>query len=148
MTLNTFSCEVDGLLPTCVKSKKKKVESWVTRLAILSSCNKVHWASPGITWASLARVVYFCLQLMVPWCTSFSACPRGAPFMMCLANPCERAKCPANPKAKCRANSCGRCTPQFFDDNDNLVNCLASKYLQPTLSFCIWLSLAIYNRIL
>jgi len=57
-----------------------------------------------------------------------SACPRGAPFMMCLANPCEGSSCPANPKAKCRANSCGHCTPQFFDDNDNLVDCATSKY--------------------
>ena len=62
-------------------------------------------------------------------CMSSSACPRGVPFMMCLANPCEGSSCPANPKAKCRANSCGQCTPQFFDDNDNLVDCAASKCL-------------------
>ncbi|XP_078349655.1 thyroglobulin-like isoform X1 [Oculina patagonica] len=54
------------------------------------------------------------------------ACPRGAPFMMCLDNPCEGSSCPANPKAKCRANSCGKCTPQFFDDNDNVVDCAKS----------------------
>ena len=59
-----------------------------------------------------------------------SACPRGAPFMMCLVNPCERVSCPANPKAKCRPDNCGRCTAQFFDDNNNLVNCSASKYYQ------------------
>ena len=62
----------------------------------------------------------------------FSACPRGAPFMMCLKNPCEGSSCPANPKARCRADSCGRCAAQFFDDNDNIVNCSASKYPHPS----------------
>ena len=61
-------------------------------------------------------------------CLSFLACPRGVPFMMCVANPCEGSSCPANPKAKCRANSCGQCTPKFFDDNDKLIDCAASKY--------------------
>lgn len=58
----------------------------------------------------------------------FSACPRGAPFMMCHYNPCEGASCPANPKAHCLPDNCGGCTAQFFDDNDNLVDCSASKY--------------------
>ena len=57
----------------------------------------------------------------------FSACPRGEPFMMCLTNPCEGAMCPANPKAKCRPASCGRCSAQFFDSENNMVNCSASK---------------------
>lgn len=59
---------------------------------------------------------------------SFAACPRGAPFIMCHNNPCERASCPANPKAKCLPDNCGGCNAQFFDDNDNIVDCLASTY--------------------
>lgn len=58
----------------------------------------------------------------------YEACPRGAPLMMCLIDPCERASCPANPKARCRPNYCGQCSAQFFDDNNNLVNCSASKF--------------------
>ncbi|XP_068730483.1 thyroglobulin-like isoform X2 [Montipora capricornis] len=54
------------------------------------------------------------------------ACPRGEPFMMCLINPCEGSSCPANPKAKCRADSCGRCSSKFFDSDNNMVNCSAS----------------------
>ncbi|KAM7443673.1 hypothetical protein ABFA07_007562 [Porites harrisoni] len=66
------------------------------------------------------------------------ACPRGEPLMMCLIDPCERASCPANPKARCRPNYCGQCSAQFFDDNNNLVNCSASvtpcqkEYLEAT----------------
>ncbi|XP_022787386.1 uncharacterized protein LOC111327458 [Stylophora pistillata] len=68
------------------------------------------------------------------------ACPRGAPFMMCHYNPCEGASCPANPKAHCLPDNCGGCTAQFFDDNDNLVDCSASatkcqkEYLDATAS--------------
>nr|XP_058947870.1 thyroglobulin-like isoform X2 [Pocillopora verrucosa] len=68
------------------------------------------------------------------------ACPRGAPFIMCHNNPCERASCPANPKAKCLPDNCGGCNAQFFDDNDNIVDCLASatkcqkEYLDATAS--------------
>lgn len=54
------------------------------------------------------------------------ACPRGEPFIMCLTNPCEGASCPANPKARCRPSSCGRCLAQFFDSNNKMVNCSAS----------------------
>jgi len=66
------------------------------------------------------------------------ACPYGQPLIMCLINPCERASCPANPKAVCRPNYCGGCKAQFFDQDNKLVDCnkgltsCQSQYLQAT----------------
>ncbi|XP_078000283.1 uncharacterized protein LOC144452853 isoform X2 [Glandiceps talaboti] len=50
-------------------------------------------------------------------------CPLGVPRINCRVDPCEGARCEANPTAKCKGNFCGDCKPEFFDSNGEKVNC-------------------------
>ena len=56
------------------------------------------------------------------------ACPGGVPLLRCFVDPCERASCPAYPKARCRTNYCGRCAAEFYgEDNVKVLNCTKGK---------------------
>ncbi|XP_033643497.1 neurogenic locus notch homolog protein 3-like isoform X7 [Asterias rubens] len=53
----------------------------------------------------------------------FSDCPEGIEEVMCFANPCHFEECLPYPMAECRSNYCGGCFAEFYDDQDNRVNC-------------------------
>ena len=33
----------------------------------------------------------------------------------CVGNPCRAAECPAYPNARCEVDTCGDCSPKFFN---------------------------------
>ncbi|XP_065315536.1 kielin/chordin-like protein [Gordionus sp. m RMFG-2023] len=49
-----------------------------------------------------------------------SVCPPDKPIVNCLVDPCQFAKCPANPKAECRSNYCGGCNADFYLNNEKI----------------------------
>ncbi|XP_077995049.1 uncharacterized protein LOC144448627 isoform X2 [Glandiceps talaboti] len=50
-------------------------------------------------------------------------CPNGEEVEICGQNLCYQAVCLAHPAAVCRVNPCGSCTVEFFDHNNNRVDC-------------------------
>ncbi|XP_035679101.1 zonadhesin-like isoform X2 [Branchiostoma floridae] len=52
-----------------------------------------------------------------------SPCPPGVSHVSCMADPCEVARCPAHPDAQCRANYCGGCNAEFYDNHGSRVDC-------------------------
>ena len=45
-------------------------------------------------------------------------CPDDAPVVTCLVDPCSQASCPNYPTACCRANYCGSCSAEFYENGD------------------------------
>ena len=52
-----------------------------------------------------------------------SVCPGDQPAHICSPDMCSRASCEAHPTAVCRINPCGGCSPQFYNADNELVNC-------------------------
>lgn len=42
---------------------------------------------------------------------------------MCRNDPCVNAECPSSPLAVCKPSFCGSCHAEFYDDDDQKVNC-------------------------
>lgn len=60
-------------------------------------------------------------------------CPDNLPAVACVVDPCDTASCPGRTDATCRPNYCGRCSAEFYDANDNLVDCSCPADEEATL---------------
>jgi len=54
-------------------------------------------------------------------------CPPGVDEVKCLIDPCSQSTCPANPKARCKADYCGGCNAKFYDKDDREVDCIVQS---------------------
>ncbi|CAH1263557.1 Hypp2729 [Branchiostoma lanceolatum] len=56
-------------------------------------------------------------------------CPDGSSPVNCAVDPCTTATCAAHPSATCKANYCGGCNAEFYDDSGTevTVNCFEAK---------------------
>ncbi|XP_055958614.1 uncharacterized protein LOC126808776 isoform X1 [Patella vulgata] len=59
-----------------------------------------------------------------------SSCPPGLPVANCFIDPCLLASCPGHPNAICRANYCGVCSHDYYDEYNRMVNCNNATTLQ------------------
>ncbi|XP_078001190.1 uncharacterized protein LOC144453723 isoform X8 [Glandiceps talaboti] len=57
------------------------------------------------------------------WLVGSYECPTGSPRMQCMMDPCIVAKCQTNEQALCRPNMCGGCKAEFYDEQNNRVEC-------------------------
>ena len=49
-------------------------------------------------------------------------CPPDKPPVNCFVDPCQFAKCPAHPNAKCVSDFCGGCNARFFEDSEEVTD--------------------------
>ena len=49
-------------------------------------------------------------------------CPPDKPPVKCFVDPCQFAKCPAHPNAKCVSDFCGGCNARFFEDDEEVTD--------------------------
>lgn len=49
-------------------------------------------------------------------------CPPDKPPVNCFVNPCQFAKCPAHPNARCVSDFCGGCNARFFEDGEEVTD--------------------------
>ncbi|XP_033108270.1 zonadhesin-like [Anneissia japonica] len=57
-------------------------------------------------------------------------CPPSKPKHWCFFNPCEGATCSNYPDALCRPNSCGGCHAEFYNINNQIVECAIAPVQQ------------------
>ncbi|XP_006815798.1 uncharacterized protein LOC100375670 [Saccoglossus kowalevskii] len=62
-------------------------------------------------------------------CERILSCDDGVEPLPCVSNHCDTTLCPAHPNARCEVNICqhgiyNECFPEFFDEQDNIVDCL------------------------
>lgn len=69
-----------------------------------------------------------------PEIPSISSCPPGALVAVCSTHPCDYESCPSWPDAECRANYCGGCFAEFYQDNVRIEDCEATVVDSATLS--------------
>ncbi|XP_071954539.1 uncharacterized protein [Antedon mediterranea] len=55
-----------------------------------------------------------------------SECPPSKPKHWCFFNPCNSETCSNYPNALCRPNSCGGCTAEFYNLNNEILQCSAT----------------------
>ncbi|CAF1224435.1 unnamed protein product [Rotaria sordida] len=64
-------------------------------------------------------------------CNKSAPCPPGQTEVQCFVDPCQVAKCPAYPNAKCVSNYCGGCNALWYNSDGTLVNCNKSSSCPP-----------------
>lgn len=70
-------------------------------------------------WYSQRRTVSILITIVVP---PPPTCPPDKPRVNCFVDPCQFAKCPAHPNAKCVSDYCGGCNARFFDGGKEVTD--------------------------
>ncbi|XP_072014296.1 uncharacterized protein [Amphiura filiformis] len=66
-----------------------------------------------------------------------SMCPPGVSTFNCFVDPCQTARCPAYPNARCVSNYCGGCNADFYDNGVQLSSqqCAVSQCMHQGVQY-------------
>ncbi|XP_071853924.1 uncharacterized protein [Apostichopus japonicus] len=104
-----------------------------------SLCEPINPCQNGGQCIPISESVFFCFcqdtGYFGPLCEQSltGGCPDNLPAVACVVDPCDTASCPGRTDATCRPNYCGRCSAEFYDANDNLVDCSCPADEEATL---------------